>query len=129
MPRKYPEEFKRDVVGQALRPDRTIRDVAEDLGLAATTVQRWIAKYGEEMSEDPPPDIDSLVKENKRLATENRELVARNADLEEDREILKKRPGSSPRKRRMLRVHRSGTGESLDRPVVSGVRCSEVVVQ
>jgi len=39
MPRKYPEEFKRDVVGQALRPDRTIRDVAEDLGLAATTVQ------------------------------------------------------------------------------------------
>ncbi len=128
MSRRYAEEFKRDVVGQVLRSDRTIRVVATDLGLPATTVQRWLTKYGGEMSGDGVPDIDALVEDNRRLLAENQELLVRNAELEEDREILKKLQGSSPRKRRTLRVHPSRTGESFCCPVMSGGWCSEIIV-
>ena len=44
MPRKYPEEFRRDVIAETRRGDVTLRQVAEDFGVSSTCVQRWVAQ-------------------------------------------------------------------------------------
>lgn len=42
MPKKFPPEFKRDVVGVARRGDLTRAEVAADFGLSESTVHRWV---------------------------------------------------------------------------------------
>ena len=41
MPRKYPPEFKRDVVMVARRGDLTVPEVAADFGVSEESVRRW----------------------------------------------------------------------------------------
>ena len=42
MPKRYPEEFKRDVVAVARRGDLTVLEVATDFGVVEETVRRWM---------------------------------------------------------------------------------------
>ena len=42
MPKRYPDEFKRDVVAVARRGDLTIPEVATDFGVAEESVRRWM---------------------------------------------------------------------------------------
>ncbi len=42
MPKKYPEEFKSDVVMVARRGDLSVHEVATDFGVAEETVRRWM---------------------------------------------------------------------------------------
>ena len=44
MPKKYPDEFRRDVVAVARRGDLTILEVATDFGIAEETVRRWVCQ-------------------------------------------------------------------------------------
>ncbi len=41
MPKKYPEEFKRDVARIARRGDLTLAEVAADFDISVESVRRW----------------------------------------------------------------------------------------
>ena len=82
MPKKYPEEFKRDVVMVARRGDLSVPEVATDFGIAEETVRRWMRQA----------DIDDGVRDGKTSA-EQSELVALRRDkrrLEMENEILRR---------------------------------------
>ncbi len=44
MPKKFPPEFKRDVVAVARRGDRTRTEVAADFGISDSTLKRWMSQ-------------------------------------------------------------------------------------
>lgn len=77
----HSEEFKRDAVRIALTSGLTRRQVASDLGMGVSTLNKWI-KVAQESEDASLPDSD-LVREVERLRKEN-------AVLKQEREILKK---------------------------------------
>ena len=82
MPKKYPEEFKRDVVMVARRGDLSVPEVATDFGIAEETVRRCMRQA----------DIDDGVRDGKTSA-EQSELVQLRRDkrrLEMENEILRR---------------------------------------
>lgn len=79
--------FKRDAVRIALTSGLTRRQVASDLGIGLSTINKWVKAFSDEASRTGP-DQD-LLRENERLRRENR-------ILREEREVLKNRPGSQP---------------------------------
>ena len=44
MPKKFPPEFKRDVVAVARREDCTRTEVAADFGISDSTLKRWMSQ-------------------------------------------------------------------------------------
>jgi len=90
--RKYDQEFKDDAVRLLLRGDRTLKAVAESLGVERSCLARWRNKYlqGEAGEGDKPMatghNASELEKENRRLRKELAEAV-------QHREILKKAVG------------------------------------
>lgn len=77
----HSEEFKRDAVRIALTSGLTRRQVASDLGMGLSTLNKWI-KVAQDSEDASLPDAD-LVREVERLRKEN-------AVLKQEREILKK---------------------------------------
>jgi transposase len=77
----HSEEFKRDAVRIALTSGLTRRQVASDLGMGVSTLNKWI-KVAQDTEDASLPDAD-LVREVERLRKEN-------AVLKQEREILKK---------------------------------------
>ena len=77
-PRPYPKEFREDAVRLAQESDKTVTEVARDLGVEPGTLFNWIQR-----SKAPSPLDDSeraeLVRLRRRVKT-----------LETEREILKK---------------------------------------
>ena len=66
MPKKFPAEFKRDVVvAVARRSDLSVAEVASDLGVAEETVRRWMRQA----------DIDDGIKDC-LTTSEQSEMVA-----------------------------------------------------
>lgn len=64
MPKKYPPEFKRDVVMVARRRGATAREVAADFGISASSVARWLRQA----------DVDDGVVEG-QTTSEQQEVV------------------------------------------------------
>jgi transposase len=64
MPKKFPPEFKRDVVRVARRGDLTVLEVAADFDVSKESVRRWMRQA----------DIDDGVKDG-QTSTEQTELV------------------------------------------------------
>lgn len=82
MPKKFPDEFKRDVVAVARRGDLKVPEVAADFGIAQETVRRWMRQA----------DVDDGVKDGLTSA-EQSELVKlrrRARQLEQENEILRR---------------------------------------
>lgn len=82
MPKKFPPEFKRDVVTVARRGDLTIPEVAVDFGVSEESVRRWVRQA----------DIDDGVRDGP-TSTEQSELVQLRRDkrrLEMENEILRR---------------------------------------
>ncbi len=82
MPKRYPPEFKRDVVTVARRGDLSVNEVAVDFDIAPESVRRWVRQA----------DIDDGVKEGLTSA-EQSELVTlrrRARRLEMENEILRR---------------------------------------
>ena len=68
----HSEEFKRDAVRIATSSGLTRRQVASDLGVGLSTLNKWVKMVSDEAG---PPDPDqSLLRENERLRRENRIL-------------------------------------------------------
>ena len=78
---KRTDEFREDAVRIALTSGLTRKQVADDLGVGLSTLNKWITAHRDThvVSQE---DLD-LAKENERLRRENRLL-------KEEREILKK---------------------------------------
>lgn len=82
MPKKFPLEFKRDVVAVARRGDLTIAEVAADFDISPESVRRWMRQA----------DIDDGIKDGLTSA-EQAEVVQLRRDkrrLEMENEILRR---------------------------------------
>jgi len=84
---KRTDEFRADAVRIALTSGLTRKQVASDLGVGLSTLNKWVTAHRDTdvVSDD---DLD-LARENERLRRENR-------ILKEEREILKNRSGLGP---------------------------------
>ena len=82
VPKKFPPEFKRDVVTVARRGDLTVNEVAADFDISPESVRRWMRQA----------DIDDGVKDG--LTTAEQAEVVRlrreNRRLEMEVEILRR---------------------------------------
>lgn len=98
--RRYDEAFKRDALTLLERSDRTLQQVARDIGLEPSTLRYWynaeMAKKKRSKDRSPlkrqpvEPHAETLEEENARLKKELDGALKKNAELEEDRAILKK---------------------------------------
>ena len=82
MPKKFPAEFKRDVVAIARRGQLTQAEIASDFGISETTLRRWLKQA----------DIDDG-KADGVTSAEQDELVQlrrRARILEQENEILRR---------------------------------------
>ena len=82
MPKKFPPEFKRDVVAVARRGDLTIGEVAADFDVSPESVRRWMRQA----------DVDDGIKDGLTSA-EQAEIVQlrrKTRRLEMENEILRR---------------------------------------
>jgi len=83
-PRKFPPEFKRDVVTVARRGDLSINEVAADFGVSPETVRRWMRQADADdgvkdgLTSSEQSEIVQLRRTSRRLETEN-EILRRAA--------------------------------------------------
>ena len=82
MPKRYPHEFKDDVVRVARTRDVSLESIAADFGISVTTLKRWMAQA----------DVDDRVIEGVTTTeqAELAELRRRNRRLEQEVEILRR---------------------------------------
>jgi len=78
---KRTDEFRADAVRIALTSGLTRKQVADDLGVGMSTLNKWITAHR---------DTDVVSKEDLDLAKENERLRREIRLLKEEREILKK---------------------------------------
>jgi len=81
----YPEEFRREAVALVRREGRSIRDVAESLGVSEQSLRAWLKRTqldeGERhdgLTSDQREELRRLQRENRRLRQE-REILKRAA--------------------------------------------------
>jgi transposase len=82
MPKRFPKEFKRDVVAVARRRQVPLKEIAADFGVGESTVQRWLHQA----------DVDDGIKDGLTTA-EQQEIVQLRRDkrrLEMENEILRR---------------------------------------
>ena len=84
MPKPFPREFREDVVRVARSRDSktTLEQIAEDFGIHATTLTKWLRRA----------DVEAGVKPgtSEAEASEVRELRRRNRLLEQENEVLRR---------------------------------------
>jgi transposase len=82
MPKKYPSEFKRDVVTVARRGQLTIAEVAADFDVSPESVRRWMRQA----------DVDDGIKDGVTSAEQAEVVQLRRANrrLEMENEILRR---------------------------------------
>ena len=82
MPKKFPAEFKRDVVTVARRGDLSIAEVAVDFDISEESVRRWMRQA----------DIDDGIKDGLTSAEQQEIVQARRTirRLEMENEILRR---------------------------------------
>lgn len=78
----YPEQFRREAVALVRREGRSIRDVADSLGVSQQTLRMWVKQTQLDAGERSD-GLSSVERE------ELRELRKRVRRLEQEREILK----------------------------------------
>ena len=91
--KQYPEELKQTAIEMALQRDKSAKAVAEELGISPKTLYRWLCQYRQEhgLRSEGEMRQESMEEELKRLHRENTRLKM-------EREILKKRRRTSPKK-------------------------------
>jgi len=85
--RKYDPDFKRNAVQLAEEPDRTIAEVAENLGISQDLLYRWRRQHRSSGNlAFPGNGREALTAQQKRI----RELEKKLKNAEMERDILKK---------------------------------------
>ena len=75
------DDFRKDAVRIALTSGLSRQQVADDLGVGKSTLNKWVAAHR---------DTDVVSSEDRDLAAENERLRRENRILKEERDILKK---------------------------------------
>ena len=75
------DEFRKDAVRIALTSGLSRKQIADDLGVGMSTLNKWITAHR---------DTDVVSQEDRELALENERLRRENRILREERDILKK---------------------------------------
>ena len=81
------EEFRKDAVRIALASGLSRQQVADDLGVGKSTLNKWVTAHR---------DTDVVSSEDRDLAAENERLRREIRILKEERDILKNYSGPSP---------------------------------
>jgi transposase len=80
--KKYTEEFKREAVRlMRNRGERTVAQVADDLGVDGNQLHRWAKQFAEETAAKRNDQGETLEDEVKRLRKENERLRMEKAIL------------------------------------------------
>jgi transposase len=82
---KHSPEYKREAIRRVVDDKESIASVARSLGLARETMYRWVREFRE--------NPDEAFRGNGKLTSQDeeiRQLRRKVAELEEEREILKK---------------------------------------
>jgi transposase len=85
--RQYSEEFKKDAVGHSLTSEKTVEEVARDLGIAHSNLRRWRAQYSKN------GDLAFPGNGKQRLTPQEGEIRRLKKELyevQQERDILKK---------------------------------------
>ena len=85
--RQYSEEFKKDAVSHSLTSEKTVEEVARDLGIAHSNLRRWRAQYSKR------GELAFPGKGKQRLTPQEEEIRRLKKELDEvrqERDILKK---------------------------------------
>jgi transposase len=83
-PSKYPEEFRRDAVALVKSsPERTVAEIARELGVNHETLRQWVKAADKEQARAAAGLGPAELEELKRLRKEN-------AELRVEKEILRK---------------------------------------
>lgn len=85
MARRFSKEFKLRAVQRVVEEDRSVAEVARELGISVTLLYRWKADYLAVPGEGPLPK-ETADQEVKRLRRENERL-------RQERDFLKKAVG------------------------------------
>jgi transposase len=81
------DEFRKDAVRIALTSGLSRQQVADDLGVGKSTLNKWVTAHR---------DTDVVSSEDRDLARENERLRHENRILKAERDILKTVTGHSP---------------------------------
>jgi transposase len=81
-PQRYTPEFKRDAVALVVSSGRPIKEIARELGISDTTLGNWVRA--------DPSGSKNEKGEAQEVDEEKRQLRRRVAELEKEREILKR---------------------------------------
>jgi transposase len=88
--KRYDDDFRRNAVELLIKSQRSILQVARELGVSEPTLRDWKRKY----VQDPRPEGQARVRQTFRdLEVENRRLREENLYLARQRDILKKAMG------------------------------------
>ena len=88
----HSDEFKRDAVRIATTSGLTRRQVASDLGVGLSTLNKWVKMVSDEAG---PPDPDqNLLRQNERLRRENRILKDLSRTRKQSGRLFSRRMGS-----------------------------------
>ena len=129
---RYSADFRAGAVALVERGDRKGRAVAEDLGINDWTLRDWVRDHqrmkGSKNKSESPSEVPMNEFLDDRVQRLEREIAKRDkrvAQLEMDREILKKSGGAfKPRRKASeTRVYPRGEGEFSRRGLVSNPRC------
>ena len=82
--RTFTPQFKRDAVALVRREGKTVSEVARNLGIARSLLQRWIEQHAEQDRHGNPRKARGSESE------ETKQLRRQLRDVTEERDILKK---------------------------------------
>lgn len=72
--KRYTEEFKRDAVELALASDKTVTEVARDLGVSTEGLRGWVKQAKADRGQGRPGELTSAERDEfKRLRKQNAE--------------------------------------------------------
>ena len=80
---KYTTEFKERAVSMVINSDKSIAQIAKDLGLKLTTLYTWVNKA-------KSADVLDVSQTNEQMFDELKRLKRELAEVKEQRDILKK---------------------------------------
>ena len=97
--RRYDDEFKRRAVELTERGDRTVREVARELGMGEDLLSAWRREHGVTMRRGvpmptQPRSVTEIERENRELRAKLSEMEAREIILKKSLGILSETPGS-----------------------------------